>query len=83
MERFLCAERDICECRGNIESEHCKWMGRHVRAVARYAMQCRSSCATQFVEGEFGVSSYWAREPQAKASYEARLQMLERDGRDN
>ena len=53
------------------------------RAVARQAMQCRFTCASQFLEGEFGVSSFWAREAQAKSSYEARLRMMIRDGVDN
>ena len=53
------------------------------RAVGRYAIQTRFTCPTQFVEGEFGVSSFWAREAQAKVSYEARLRLLWREGAEN
>ena len=53
------------------------------RVVARHALRCRFTCPTQFLEGEFGASSFWARDAQAKVSYEARLRLLLREGVDN
>jgi hypothetical protein len=53
------------------------------RAVARHALQCRFTCATQFVDGEFGATSFWAWEAQAKCTYETRLKFLEHKRTDN
>ena len=60
----------------NLSAATMNMLDRTQRAVGRHAMQCRFTCASQFVDGEFGVSSFWAREAQAKLSYESRLRIL-------